>query len=114
MIQSLRTGVSWAGLLAGPLAWALSTQLNYALVSWQCAHELPVIPLVALALVLICLAGGVLSWRALRLGGASFRPDRTIGTERFLALIGILSALLFGLVVLMQGAASLVLDSCIR
>lgn len=114
MMRALRTGVSWAGLLAGPLAWALSTQLNYALVSWQCAHDLPVIPLVALALVLICAAGGSLSWQALRLGGASSQPDRTIDTERFVALIGILSALLFALVILMQGAASLVLDSCTR
>lgn len=113
-MRALRVGTSWAGLLAGPLAWAASTQLNYALVEWQCQHKLHVIPFAALALAILALSGGALSWRAWRRGGASFKPEREAGTERFVATIGMLIAALFALVIAMQGSASLVLDECTR
>lgn len=29
---------SWSGLAVGPAAWAIDTQLNYALVDWACAQ----------------------------------------------------------------------------
>ncbi|MER8392494.1 hypothetical protein NKH98_13305 [Mesorhizobium sp. M0833] len=113
-MRALRLGTSWGGLLSGPLAWAVSTQLNYAVVEWQCAHGIPVIPVVALMLTVLALLGGALSWRARQQGGAAFKPDRARGTEDFVANIGILSALLFALVIVMQGAASLILDGCLR
>ena len=43
----VRLGLSWGGLFAGPLAWAASTQVNYLLVSWQCTHEVPIVPMLA-------------------------------------------------------------------
>src|SRR5205814_1010935 len=46
-MRALRFGISWGGLLAGPTAWATSTQLNYALVDWQCQHKVHVIPVAA-------------------------------------------------------------------
>jgi len=113
-MRALQAGTSWAGLLAGPLAWGISTQLNYALVEWQCQHQVPVIPVAALGLVLFALAGGALSWRAWQRGGASFKPEREMDTERFVAMLGMLTAALFALVTLMQGAASLILDECTR
>ena len=113
-MRALRVGTSWAGLLAGPLAWGISTQLNYALVEWQCERKLPVIPLAALVLALFALAGGALSWRAWQHGGASFKPEREFGTERFVSMLGMLTAALFALVVVMQGMASLILDECTR
>src|SRR5919108_2495444 len=109
-MRALRAGTSWGGLLAGPLAWGISTQLNYSVVEWQCEHKLPVIPLAALVLALIAAAGGVLSWRAWQYGGASFKPERELGTERFVSMLGMLTAALFALVVVIQGAASLILD----
>lgn len=113
-MRALRSGTSWAGLLAGPMAWAISTQLNYALVEWQCGSRLPVIQLAALALILVALAGGAVSWRAWRCGGASFKAERTLDTERFVSMLGMLTAALFAAVILMQGLASLILDECTR
>lgn len=113
-MRALAEGISWGGLAAGPGAWAVSTQLNYTLVDWQCGHGFPAIPLAALVLVLLAAVGGALSWRAWHHGGASFKPERAIDTERFLAMIGILSAALFSAVILLQGAASLILDECVR
>jgi hypothetical protein len=92
----------------------VSTQLNYAIVEWQCAHQIAIIPLIALVLVVLSLLGGALSWRALREGGAAFKAERSRDTEYFVANIGILAAALFALVIVMQGAASLILDGCVR
>ena len=96
-----------AGLFAGPAAWFLSTQANYALTPWVCAHQVRIIPLVALALAVLSLAGGFLSWRAYRSAGAS-------PASRFLAAIGIMMALLFAAAILVQGAAGLVFHGCER
>jgi hypothetical protein len=113
-MRALRSGTSWAGLLSGPSAWAVSTQLNYSLVPLQCDDNITIVLPIALVLALLSLTGGMLSWRARRRGGASFKQERTRGTETFVADISILAAALFALVILMQGAASLILDGCLR
>ena len=113
-MRALADGISWSGLAAGPASWAIATQLNYALVNWQRATRIPIIPIAALVLALLAWAGGALSWRACHQGGASSKSERAIDTERFVAVIGILTALLFSAVILLQGAASLILDECVQ
>ncbi|MER9722388.1 MULTISPECIES: hypothetical protein [unclassified Mesorhizobium] len=113
-MRALKKGTSWGGLLSGPMAWAISTQLNYALVPWQCNRQVPVVLPVALVLAVLSLLGGALSWRAKRQGGAAFKPERTRSTEQFVADLGMLAALLFALVIIMQGSAALILDECLR
>ena len=102
----------WIGLLAGPAAWAVSTQLNYSLVEWQCRHGVAIIPIAAVALALMAAAGGWLSWLALR------RSDKMrtslSRTNHFIAALGVLMAVLFSLGIVMQGAAALILDECTR
>ena len=34
-----RDPAAWAGLVSGPGAWAVATQLQYALTPWICAHK---------------------------------------------------------------------------
>jgi hypothetical protein len=109
---------SWpsAGLIAGPGAWIVSTQLNYALAPHACGSRALLVALAALALVLPALAGATISWRA-------WRPHEPMheavtsgnGDARlFVAGIGVLAGVLFALVVAMQGMAALILDGCIR
>jgi hypothetical protein len=69
---------------------------------------------VTLGLAVFSLLGGALSWRAARQVGAASKSQRTPSTERFVADLGVLAALLFALVVLMQGSAALILDECLR
>ena len=32
-------GISWLGLIAGPLAWALDEEISYALAGWSCHSQ---------------------------------------------------------------------------
>jgi hypothetical protein len=111
-----RNGIEWAGLALGPGAWGLSTQANYSLVSWSCTAPANPIGLVALVLMLTALAGAAISWRAWYVAGATrnilLQEDGRPGS--FLALLSMLIALLFAAVILMQGAAALVLTGCER
>jgi hypothetical protein len=109
-------GIEWAGLALGPGAWALSTQANYSLAGWGCTAHANPITLLALLLVLTALAGAAMSWRAWSVAG----PRRGILLQddgrpaSFLALLSMLIALLFAAVILMQGAAGLILTGCER
>jgi len=109
-------GVPSAGVYAGPVAWLVATPANYALVPWVCAHEIQLIPVVALVLAGASLFGGVLSWRGYASAATTPLPDSSGGgrPHRFVALIGIGMALLFAIIILLQGAAGLVFHGCER
>lgn len=112
MTTTVRQGVSWAGIVAGPAAWAVSFQLNYTLVPWQCANGVRPIPWLLAVGILASLAGGFLSWRAWRSEGHGSEPPVTDHTRRFLAGVGVAAGLLFALVILLQLLAALVFAGC--
>lgn len=108
-----RPWAAGAGLFAGPAAWAGNTLLNYALVGRACASGLPLAPLVSAAMLAVALAGGWLSWRDWH----RVRPGRAVlggAPLHMLAVAGVLASLLFGAVILLQGAAGLVFSGCER
>jgi hypothetical protein len=108
-------GVSWAGLLSGPAAWGLSTQGNYALAMPQCLSGVHPTPWVALLLALIALAGGALSFLTYRRTAAHpEQGDRKPRTETFYAVLSMGVAVLFALVILLQGFAGMVFTGCER
>jgi hypothetical protein len=52
----------WSGILCGPVAFAINLQLRYALVPWACASGSRwVVTLIAVPLVLVCVAGALLA-----------------------------------------------------
>ena len=112
-----RDRASWAGLAAGPGAWAVATQLQYALTPWICAHEVNLVPVVALALAAVALAGAFVSWRVWN-GAAVEASEMGAGVMEaprpFLAGLSVLIGVLFAVVILTQGAAGLVLNGCER
>lgn len=111
----LTHGLPSAGLYSGPVAWLIDTQANYALVPWICASKIQLVPIVALVTALLALAGGWLSWLAWAAqpldDPESARGGRPHG---FLALIGIVSALLFATIILAHGVAGFVFSGCER
>lgn len=114
MARVWQRGVPSAGLISGPLAWGLSTQLNYALAPFACRTGLPLVELVATALVVLSLLGALLSWQAWRRihDGIDVNVPDSHAPHLMIAVIGIAAGLLFGLVVAMQGTAALFLDGC--
>ena len=109
-----RSGVSWAGLVSGPAAWAMSTQMNYILADMQCGMRVYPVPWVALGLALAALLGGFLSWQAWRTVPESSNPPRRAETERFVAGLGASMALLFAAVIVLQGLAGVLFSGCER
>jgi hypothetical protein len=105
---------SSAGIWIGALAWAISTQLNYALVSWVCVTRVPIIAWIAAVLVVLALGGG--AWSAIAFRNRAGRLETNspaAGTpHQMLAVVGMASALLFAIVIALQGAASLFLTGC--
>lgn len=116
MASVLSRGLPSAGLYAGPAAWMVDTQANYALVPWICAHQAPLVPIVALVLAAVSLFGGFLSWQAWRVAPAVTEREQTGGgrPHHFLALVGTAMAVLFAAVILLHGAAGLVFHGCER
>jgi hypothetical protein len=116
MASRLQNGLPSAGLYAGPAAWFISTQASYALVPWVCASKVPAIPLVAAALVILSLFGGFLSWRAFASASPLPHADATGAgrPHRFVAAVGIMMAVLFALVIAVQGVAGVVFNGCER
>jgi hypothetical protein len=116
MAGRIAKGLPSAGLYAGPIAWFVSTQGNYALMPWMCANKTPVVPMLAAVLVAISLLGGFLSWRALA-SASAVPPSDITGAgrpHRFLAALGIMMAVLFALVIAVQGIAGIVFNGCER
>ena len=111
-----RRGVDWAGLAAGPAAWAVSTQANYSLANAVCGFRCNIVPLLAAVLVLVALSGAVLSWRAWRIAAAEKELlAQEDGRPRvFVAVSSTIIALLFATVIATQGAAGLILSGCER
>jgi hypothetical protein len=115
----------WACVLVGPLAWALQLGMFYPLVHLACRldstwffHVLTAI------LILLALAGAVLSWHYLRLphhmSQETILTDRIadiskreIPSRQFLALSGLGLSIFFSALMVMEWIPTLYLSPCI-
>jgi hypothetical protein len=109
-------GLPSAGIFTGPVAWLVNTQVNYALAPWICAHQIRLVPVVALLMAIVSLSGGFLSWSAYRSSSITPGSDSTGAgrPHRFVAIIGIAMACLFTVVIIVHGVAGLVFHGCER
>jgi len=110
----LTRGISWAGLVSGPLSWVISTQANYALVELQCANGMGLTHWVAFAAALIAALGACLSLPAWLSAEKPPAPPHRLQTRRFVAAIGFGAGLLFALITVMQGVAAVIFTGCER
>jgi len=93
-----------AGLIAGPAAWAVNTQLGPILPYAECASRVSPAVLASVIAVLLALAGAWISWR---------HPWPT-AAGRFTARLGALMGVTFAFALTLQGAAGLMLTGCER
>jgi hypothetical protein len=107
----------WTGFLLAPAAWAVHLQLVYAASEQVCKQHLSRATLNAVSVVCVALAvgGGLLATLNWFIAGAKWpseeRSDLT-ARQRFLSAEGILSGLLFTVVIVAQWLALLYLTPC--
>lgn len=105
----------WFAVLAGPLAWMLGLNLQYALVRVACAKQ-NMLPLHALsvATLLLALAGGFVAWREWGRAGRQWAGEGAgpVARGRFMVALGLLGSALFALAILAQWAASFFFNPC--
>ena len=105
----------WIGPLLPAIAWAVQMQLNYWLLRGACARSsnlaLRSVFLVAVVSVFVGGLGCWLAWLRLKdIWPTSHREQQE--RNRFLAVLGLLMAAMFLLVIIAQGAATLIFDPC--
>ena len=110
------SGLLWLGIFVGPVAWLAHFQVSYSLVPWVCKNDGEVaLHVVSLLCLLIAGVGGVLAWTRLRVAGArapGAAGEALMARSRFMALLGLMSSVLFGLIILAQGLASFFISPC--
>ncbi|MBB4366135.1 uncharacterized membrane protein YidH (DUF202 family) [Bradyrhizobium sp. CIR48] len=105
----------WSGVALGPLAWGINLQGVYALAHFSCETTKLTGTIMSTVLVVVALAGTVISARAVRRGaGAQWTDAQGGGPRTFMAWLGVGSGVLFALVILNQLAASLMISPCLR
>ena len=107
-----RNVMRYAGMAAGPLAWACSTQLGQILPYVDCGRRLPLLAVSAFGLAAISLFGAYLSWccRTDPPGRASTAAEIRLFSQHLSALMGVM----FGFALLLQAAAAIALNPCER
>lgn len=102
----------WSGFLLPPLAWLLDLQLNYSLTGWVCeSGKSWVLDVVTVGALLVCAAGGVLSWMSRRIiDEHRGRPERE--RTRLFVVAGVANAVFFGLVIVATAIPNVILRSC--
>jgi len=106
----------WAGILAGPIAWALDLTSSYAIVKWTCSSQHTIVlHLITLGSLLLIAAGAAASFTALQRAPEQATDDgsRSVDRGRFMALLGLLLSAMFALVVIGNAVPRLVLDACL-
>jgi hypothetical protein len=105
----------WAGLLLPPLAFLINLEVAYALVPVACSSQnaLPV-HLVHLTCLILTLLGGIIAWRSWQRIGATWPGEEggAVARSRFMAGTGVLSSVLFALVIVAQWIPSFLLNPC--
>lgn len=108
----------WIAVLGPPLAFLVNLQTTYALVPVVCGQrDVPhaALHLVTLLLLALTVAAGVHGWRLLQASGEEWPGEEATPEDRsrLLALLGVLSAAFFGLILLAQWIPTLVLSACL-
>jgi hypothetical protein len=105
----------WIGLLVPPAAFLLNLEVAYALVPTACSssNQLLVhgVHIVCLALAA---AGGASAWQVWRSSGKTWPGDEggSLGRNRFMAGMGLLTSSLFILVIAAQWIPSFLMNPC--
>lgn len=105
----------WAGVLAGPVAWAGSFGLRYSLVPYACRTGAEyVIDLVSVAALLVIAAGAGIAWRSWSAAGRNRETGGAgvVERSRFMAISGLILCAYFAMLVVAEAVPKFVLSAC--
>jgi hypothetical protein len=104
--KAWKLSLPWAALTGAATAWFVSQQIGSNLSQGDCsAAGALVVGLVGLVALALALAGGLLSHRVWR--------TRNEGvTRKFIAQVGMMTAALLGLAIILQTLAAFIIPSC--
>lgn len=109
----------WAGVLLGPIGWAINLQTNYTLSVFACDGAWPlVLHAVTIASLAIAGAGIWLGWRSWQaLGGAGYdageaEPNDRLAPSRFMAASGCVLSAFFAIAIVAQWIPMFFQDPC--
>ena len=96
----------WAGLAGAATAWALDHQIGSDGIEYYCPRGAVLTTIVGVLCLLLAGASGYASYRLAR-------SDSETPTRRFLALLGVLLALLLSVAILLPTIAGWILPECL-
>ena len=96
----------WAGLGGAALAWALDHQIGSDGTFFECTSGSGVTIIVGLLALVLAAASGFASFR-------QWRSDKETPARRFIALLGVMFAVLLSLAILLPTIAGLILPECL-
>jgi hypothetical protein len=103
---------AWAGLVVGPIVWGLHHQLGSNLSFAACDRHPQGIALIAGAIaLLILIASAWLAWISWKDAGGT-AAEEAEALEVFVPLLSIMAATIFGLTILVQLLADIILPPC--
>jgi hypothetical protein len=103
---------AWVGLIVAPAAWAIHHQLGSNLSFAACDRHPNAVSLAAGAIGLLAIiAAGCLAWRAWNRAGGLRAPEAD-ALNVFVPLLSLMATTLFGLTILVQLSADVILPSC--
>jgi hypothetical protein len=105
----------WAGILAGPMAWALDLTLSYGLVKWVChSQSASTLTLITVVSLIVAAGGAVISAIAFSKTATDGPTDggRPRQRARFMSILGLTTSALFGLQIVAGAIPHWMLDAC--
>jgi len=103
------------GVLGGPILWGIQMVVGYALVPLSCSSGSKVsLYILATVTAVLTVSTGILAWRQWQLATDNRWQefDKPRLPQSFLGSLGVITSLLFLLIIVMTGLANLFLSPC--
>ncbi len=104
----------WAGLLLGPVAWALDEGLSYALEQHSCSTgHVYVLHAISIVCLLVALSGAGISWRQMSIVGTGSEEGGSVRDRSWwMARLGIALGLGFAVAIVALAVPKFLLGPC--
>ena len=107
----------WFAVLGPPVIWFLQMQTSYSLVTWACSTgRLWSIHVTSAAFLVLAAVPGLIGWKEWNANAAADNERRSTGRgrRRFMAMLGMMLAALFLMLIVAQAIPSFFVDPCLE